>query len=148
MTKIKHKEVFYVVSTSNAAIEDYKRSVKFHRVIMDCHDDRVVDHINGYTLDNRKENLRITTRQQNKWNRPKPLHSKGKFVGVFRTNKGSKRWMARIGEGRGKHRYLGSFGTEEEAAIARDKEVVRTREIVNPQNQLNFPERLEEYMKE
>lgn len=135
--RAKANDVFYVVSTSNAAIEDYQRSVKFHRVIMDCHDERVVDHINGLTLDNRKVNLRITTQQENKWNRPKPSNGKNKYIGVF---KSGNRWGARIGSGRGQHRYLGLFDTPEEAAIARDEEVARARTIVNPQNQFNFPE--------
>ncbi len=143
--RAKAKDVFYVVSTSNAAIEDFKRNVKFHRVIMGCHDERVVDHINGLTLDNRKVNLRITTRQENKWNRGKPSNGKNKYIGIV---KSSRRWGARIGAGRGQHRWLGSFDTPEEAAIARDREVVRSRTIVNPENQLNFPERLEEYLSE
>ena len=76
--RAKHKEVYYIISTSNAAIRDYKRGVKLHRVIMCCHDERVVDHISGFTLDNRKVNLRITTRQENKWNRAKPSNGKNK----------------------------------------------------------------------
>ena len=139
------KEVYYVVSTSNAAIRDYKRGVKLHRVILDCHDpSKVVDHIaSDSTLDNRKSNLRITSKQENKWNRGKPSHGKNKYIGVFKTRHG--RLGARIGEGRGKHRIIGYYDTQEEAAIARDREVVRVRTIVN-QQQLNFPERLEEYL--
>ena len=142
--RAKRKEVFYIVSTSNAATRDYKRGVKLHRVILDCHDlSNVVDHIStDSTLDNRKSNLRITTRQENKWNRGKPSNSKSKYIGVGKSS--PHRWFARIGVGRGQHRHLGTYGTQEEAAIARDREVVKTRAIVNPQ-QLNFPERLEEY---
>ena len=141
------KEVYYVVSTSNAAIRDYKRGVKLHRVILDCHDpSKVVDHVApNSTLDNRKRNLRITTPQQNKWNRGKPSNGKNKYIGVYKSSRN--RWGARIGEGRGRHRHLGSFQTEVEAAEARDKEVVRVREVVS-KRQLNFPERLEEYLSE
>ena len=40
----------------------------FHRIVTDCPDDLVPDHINGKRFDNRKCNLRIATRCQNNMN--------------------------------------------------------------------------------
>lgn len=40
-----------------------------HRLIMSCPPDKVVDHINGNPLDNRKCNLRICTHKENCLNR-------------------------------------------------------------------------------
>ena len=68
-----------------------------HRVIMDTPANMVVDHINGDTLDNRKQNLRNCTNQQNIMNRngnrrasglPKGVTIlKGKYVANIRVNK-------------------------------------------------------------
>lgn len=48
-----------------------KRSIKMHRLIMSLLDDdrKIVDHINGNGLDNRKLNLRLATCSQNQMNR-------------------------------------------------------------------------------
>ena len=48
--------------------KDNKR-VRLHRWITDCPKGKMVDHINHNTLDNRKENLRITTHFGNMQNR-------------------------------------------------------------------------------
>jgi hypothetical protein len=45
------------------------KRIYLHRVIMDCPYDRVVDHINHDTLDNRKSNLRIVSASENQQNR-------------------------------------------------------------------------------
>ena len=140
----KHKNVFYAVSTSNLAIKELKRGVRLHRLITSCPEDMVVDHISGNTLNNKKSNLRIVTEMENKHNRAKPRDGKNKYVGVIKNLKSST-WIARIGDGRGKHRYIGSFKTEELAARARDLEVCRTRNVVNLR-MLNFPERHKEYL--
>lgn len=58
----------YIVNTLVG--DDGKRKrVYLHRVINECPDDKVVDHINHDTLDNRKSNLRNVTASANQQNR-------------------------------------------------------------------------------
>ena len=61
-----------------------QKTMNFHRLIMGCTcgDDTVVDHINHDTLDNRKCNLRITTKQGNARNRSRTIRSTTGYKGV------------------------------------------------------------------
>ena len=91
-----------------------------HRFIMKAERGQIVDHINGNTLDNRKENLRIVTAQQNSQNRLRTV-SPGKtsnFKGVS-WNKQRQKWFAGIRADGVTHR-LGFFDDEIEAALAYD----------------------------
>ena len=99
---------------------NYVRSannIRLHRLIIDCPKDMVVDHINHDPLDNRKENLRICTQQQNCMNRSKTSKNTSGTVGVC-WHKSSSKWIARI-KINGKYKALGSFNTKEEAIQAR-----------------------------
>lgn len=78
-----------------------------------------VDHINGNTLDNRKENLRIVTHSQNTKNRTKSKNKTSKFKGV-NFCKRSKKWRVRI-KVEYKSINLGYYTNEIEAAIAYNK---------------------------
>jgi len=78
--------------------------------------DNFIDHINQDKSDNRIENIRQATREDNMANRPKLVvkadgHSK--YIGVQRLPSG--RWSAAF-----KSKYISSFDTPEEAARARD----------------------------
>lgn len=74
----------------------------------------VVDHINGNTIDNRRENLRIVTCKQNSQNQYR--HRAGKQIGVgYMPN--IKRWRAYLRTGK-KNVHLGCFKTQEEARAA------------------------------
>lgn len=53
-----------------------------HRWIMDAPRDKVVDHINHDTCDNRRENLRIVTHAENMQNRRPNKHSNSGIRGV------------------------------------------------------------------
>lgn len=80
----------------------------------------VIDHINGNRLDNRIENLRDVTRQQNSWNLQGPKrNNRSGVLGVdWRASK--KRWRAQIRIA-GKRVWLGEFKTVEEASAAYQK---------------------------
>jgi len=98
-------------------------------------DIRVVDHINGDTLDNRRENLRLCTQQQNNCNRHKWSigNSASKYKGVC-WNKVSKCWVVNI-KHEGKSIHLGLFDDEEMAAKAFDE---AARHLHKEFAQLNF----------
>ena len=88
----------------------------------------VVDHVNHDGLDCRKENLRVCTDQQNKWNsRAKRNKCSSRYKGVTwqRAKKPFKGgWQVTI-MCRGERRYLGFFGREYEAVVAYNRAAAR-----------------------
>lgn len=81
---------------------------------------RIIDHINGNGLDNRRANLRPATYSQNLANRPKQRGpTRSKFKGL-EFDKRQQKWKARI-QHQGRKFYLGSFDSEIAAARAYDK---------------------------
>ena len=90
--------------------------VLLHRIVasaflgLDISEKRIqVDHINGIRHDNRLENLRLVTCQQNGFNQTKAK-------GYYWSNQNNK-WQAQI-KLDGRNIYLGSFVTESEARQA------------------------------
>lgn len=75
-----------------------------------------VDHQNGNKLDNRRENLRLATPQQNSRNRGKNANNTSGYKGVSYSRCAHK-WTAQIYINR-KRQHLGVFTTPEAAAIA------------------------------
>lgn len=89
-----------------------------HREIMGLlhHDGKIVDHINGNKLDNRKSNLRICTNAENKSNCKPYSNNKSGYKGVYKEKKGRK-YTAQI-RVNGEIFYLGSFLDPKKASAA------------------------------
>lgn len=85
-----------------------RKSVLMHRIILDAPEELEVDHINGDKLDNRKENLRLCTRTENRRN----SRAQNKFKGVV-WHKQKNKWMSTI-----KGKFLGYFDNDLDAAKA------------------------------
>lgn len=94
-----------------------------------------VDHINGDSLDNRRANLRLATRAQNKINAGPPANNRSGFKGVSQ-RRPYLRWRAEIRYER-RLIFLGYFASPEAAARAYD---AKARELHGPFARLNFPE--------
>ena len=90
-------------------------TVLMHREITGVPRGMEVDHIDGETLDNRRENLRVCTHSQNRKN-THGSHGDVLYKGVC-YNKGQDRYTAKIGCD-GKQHWIGYFKTPEEAALA------------------------------
>ena len=101
----------------NSKLPSGKKIVIFmHREINGTPIGMITDHINGNSLDNRKENLRSATHAQNMANRKKAKSNRSGFKGVyFDPSKNS--FVAEINSGN-KRTRLGKFSTAEEAYSA------------------------------
>lgn len=87
--------------------------VMMHRLLMNAPNGMLVDHKDMNGLNNRRENLRISTRSENAYNQGVVARNTSGFKGVC-WHKASGKWMARI-TSNGIHEYLGLFDTAEKA---------------------------------
>jgi len=115
-----HSGNFYAARMSPRK-KDNGHNVSMAREILGLkqRDSRQADHINHNTLDNRRDNLRICTHQQNLRNQKSPSNTSSQYKGV-RWHKTSKKWQAQI-KINGKSKYLGSSDSEKEAALMYNK---------------------------
>lgn len=101
------------------------RMIAVHRIVFAIHHGRwaveQIDHINGIRDDNRPENLRECSRQQNSTNRKLNANNKSGHKGVLWVPSEGK-WQANISHNR--RRYtLGRFKNIEDAIAAREQAV-------------------------
>jgi hypothetical protein len=127
----------YVTTRSNG------KTVRIHRLLMNCPEDKIVDHINGNILDNRRENLRIVDASSNAQNKRKNTLKKliSQYMGVCLDPRNNT-WRAGITINK-KNIGLGVFSSEIEAAEQRDCYIVQR--LPNSYYNLNFPEKKEMY---
>lgn len=133
----KSKKKPYVV-TGNTC-DGHHKNISMHNMILGLSE--TVDHIDGNTLHNYKENLRKATKQENGWNAKKMARCAGKkpptskYKGVSYTPlRGRDRWIVLIKHvENGKHKSTGKtlrcgyFWDETEAARAYNKKIVELR---------------------
>lgn len=97
--------------------------ILLHRFLMNVTNTRIhVDHINGNGLDNRRNNLRLCTNQENHFNTKKRQGTTSKYKGVY-WNTERKKWQVSVKDLNGKTKSLGRYVDEVEAAKAYDKYV-------------------------
>lgn len=101
-------------ATSSVHTPMGKRKILMHHLILGVTNAVEIDHKDRDGLNNRRNNLRVATRAQNQANRPQKQNTTSKYRGVT-LDRG--RWRVRISK---KKKYLGSFDSEIQAAIAYD----------------------------
>ena len=110
-----------VTSKGHREIKVKGKEYKAHRLIWlyanGKFPDDQIDHINGDPSDNRIENLRDVTHQENQKNQKKPRTNTSGHVGVY-WHKGAEKWLARIIVD-GVSNHLGLFNVLEDAVEAR-----------------------------
>ena len=119
-------------------------AILMHRALLECPDDKEVDHINGDGLDNRRVNLRVCTRLENAKNRGKSGHNTSGYCGVYFDQFGvtegrkfvrAKPWRAELNANKKRYR-LGYFFSPVDAARAYDKAALEHHGAFA---RLNFP---------
>jgi hypothetical protein len=113
------KRGFTIVRTIRKTFPNGKKEkmVLLSRFLTSAPGGMVVDHINGNTLDNTQNNLRVCKNCENLWNAFKPKGA-SKYKGVC-FNKQTNQWQAEI-QVHKKRIWLGRHNSEEEAARAYD----------------------------
>jgi hypothetical protein len=121
----------YVVYSSR---KDGLHHKYLYRIIMDCPQDMVIDHIDHNKLNNCRSNLRIVTRHQNNMNQGKRKNNKSGVIGVHWDKKREK-WKAEI-KLNNKLIHLGYFDNLEEASqVRKEAEIKYFGEYRNKDNE-------------
>lgn len=97
-------------------ITRWGKTIMMHRLVNNTPNGMDTDHINRNTLDNRKKNLRTTTRSQNMANARGQIGKSSKYKGVY-LDRGM--WRAAI-----QHKKLGYFKDEISAVKAYNKAAI------------------------
>jgi len=108
----------YGYAVRNYGKYPHRKRLQMHREIIGTPDGFVTDHINGNTLDNRRENLRTCAASGNSRNAGKRIDNTSGFKGVS-WHKQAARWRAYIALN-GHRKSLGLYDTAEDAAHAYD----------------------------
>lgn len=97
---------------------DRRGTLRLHRALLGCArgDGFEVDHINRNRLDNRRANLRVVTKAENRQNVLGTPTASSKYRGVSWDRRVS-RWRAQV-QSRGRNHFFGYFDSEIEAAEA------------------------------
>ena len=93
--KINYGSWAFVKKDTTSYLINNKDKKYFHRLILNAKKGEVVDHINHNTLDNKKENLRICTNQENAFNSRLSKRNKSGIKGVAYNEK-EKLWYGCI----------------------------------------------------
>jgi hypothetical protein len=109
-----------------------RKHVLMHREILGIEDETFIDHADRNGLNNTRENLRAATNSQNQGNRTVNHQSRLGLKGVQHRRK---KFRAAINH-QGKHIFIGSFPTPEEAARAYDR---KSLELFGEFAKTNFP---------
>jgi hypothetical protein len=106
----------YIYLIRTVTVFKKRITIRFHRELLNCPDNKVVDHINHNTLDNRICNLRICTDRENCRNRKKRSDNTSGYKGVY-YRKDLKKYSAQI-KLDNKRKTIGHFHCKHEAAKA------------------------------
>ena len=115
-----------------------RRGVYMHKQIMNTPPGMETDHIDGNTLNNQEENLRVCTHAENNRNKGKQSNNTSGYKGVQWSSRG-KKWQARI-KINGKTISLRMFANKEDAARRYDTAVFEYHgEFAKPNSQEGIP---------
>jgi hypothetical protein len=116
---------------------DRTRAISMAREILKCKNGELAEHKNHDTLDNRRNNLRTATKQQNCLNRRRRSDSSSGFKGVYLlpNPKRTKRCKVNVTH-KGRRIHVGYFSDLEEAARAYDAVAIK---LHGEFAYLNFP---------
>lgn len=104
---VRTKNGFYAATTIDG------RDVKMHRLILDAPDGTEVDHVNNFTLDNSRKNLRECTHTENMQNQTPRRNTSSRYKGVY-WNRNTSKYRVNIVV-KGERKFLGSFDDEDKA---------------------------------
>lgn len=129
-----NKYKWHYLSSGGYAARKYKnKRLLMHREILLAPNNLCVDHINHNGLDNRKENLRLCSKQENCRNQLKKINTLLPYKGVKIKESGKFESTIRISPI--EDYYIGTFNTLEDAAIAYD---IKAKEYFGEFAYLNF----------
>lgn len=96
---------WHLSDTGYAVRRNREGTLRLHRLVAEVPEDKVVDHLNGSKLDNRKSNLRICTQKENSQNR--------KGTKGYAWDRAKGKWIVRY-----RNTFYGRYANEAEAKRA------------------------------